>query len=1094
VTGRPADDDDVERRLERLLESGTSVEDVCAGRPDLIDEVRRRWREVRDVRAQVDELFPRAADENGDPTAPGRFPDVPGYTIEAELGRGGMGVVYRARQERLQRTVAVKMLLTGRFASEREMRRFRREAEYVAQLCHENIVAVFDCGEVDGQPFYVMEHVGGQSLAQSLRAARMPLRDAVQLTATLARAVDFAHRNGIVHRDLKPSNILVCTDGTPKVSDFGLALRVGDDGVSAAGAMAGTPSYMAPEQVAGRVAEIGPATDVHGLGTVLYELLTGRPPFVANATTSSAQQILEHEPVRPRHLDRSIPRDVETICLQCLRKEGHRRYASAALLAADLEAFSRGEPIRARPTPLAVRAWKMARRRPAFAATATVCAVLLVVLAAVAVQMRHERDATLQAVEREMLDLRDHGRDGDWTRAREALARASARLPTDAPAPLRSRVEIAAKELALVATLEDIRASPRIRFEGGHIVREAMPAADEGYAQTLASYGVGDPAIDEATVAARIDAACVRPALLAALDDWAVQAAPTVRPRLLAIARRADPDAWRDRFRDPAVWDQPAALADLARDADVQHQPMATLVALANRLQQLGGGGGKLLLLRVANRHSDDLWCNLATGLLLITSDTPQESIRWFQSCIALRPDLAGPHQYLGIALAIADRHDEAEARLRHAVELAPRTSRIRSNLATFLFFRRRIDEAGVEFEHAVRLDRRWPTARLGLAAVRTEQGRIGEAETMLAEIATEHPGLAEIDAYRGLIEHRRDAPERALPLLERAVAVDPSNVETWHNLSRVFVHLGRLDEAVTAARKALDLEPQSARRFGDLGRVLQLAGRMSEAIAAHRDAIRRAPDSARHHEDLGLTLAIDWQMDAAIAALTTASRLAPSEARSVGALAQALLADGRFAEAIDAVRRYSELTAAPADRSRAAAMHTSATRLQEAARRDGGPDEAPGDLTAEEQVFLARHHDAAGRHETAVRWYEAALDTAPGLGFDVRGGVHLRGAAAALRAANAAGTASPALASEMRRIALTWLAADLRARRARWPESKEKPKRLLQDYATRLIADPDFASVRDAARLATLPAEEVAEYLRYWADLDAWLRSVAAG
>src|SRR5262249_7580589 len=277
------------------------------------------------------------------------LPEIPGYQVEALLGRGGMGAVYKARHLRLNRFVALKMLLAGAYAGPHERARFQREAEAVASLRHTHIVQVYDVGDHEGRPYFTMEFLEGGSLAQALAGTPQPARPAAALVATLAEAMQVAHQGGIVHRDLKPANILLAAEGTPKVADFGLARHLeGEPVLTLSGARIGTPSYMAPEQVLGKTGTIGPATDIYALGAVLYEMLTGRPPFRGETASETERQVLHDEPVSPSRLNPKVPRDLETICLKCLVKEPGRRYGSAAALAADLRRFVEGRPIQAR--------------------------------------------------------------------------------------------------------------------------------------------------------------------------------------------------------------------------------------------------------------------------------------------------------------------------------------------------------------------------------------------------------------------------------------------------------------------------------------------------------------------------------------------------------------------------------------------------------------------------------------------------------------------------------------------------------------------------------------------------------------------------
>jgi WD40 repeat protein len=313
------------------------------------------------------------------------LPSVPGYETLAVLGRGGMGVVYRAVQTKLKRPVALKMILAGGHAGPQILARFQGEAEAVARLQHPNIVQIYEVGEHKGLPFFSMELVEGGSLSQQLAGTPQPPRQAAAVLEVLARAVHHAHQRGIVHRDLKPANVLLGDDGTPKIADFGLAKQLDGEpgalatgGQTASGAILGTPSYMAPEQAAGRSREIGPTADVWALGAILYTQLTGRPPFTGATPLDTLQQVLKREPVSPWLLQPGVPRDLETICLKCLRKESRQRYASAEALADDIRAFLDGRPIQARPIGVLGRLGRWCRRKPA-------AALLLMVLLATAI-------------------------------------------------------------------------------------------------------------------------------------------------------------------------------------------------------------------------------------------------------------------------------------------------------------------------------------------------------------------------------------------------------------------------------------------------------------------------------------------------------------------------------------------------------------------------------------------------------------------------------------------------------------------------------------------------------------------------------------
>jgi tetratricopeptide (TPR) repeat protein/predicted Ser/Thr protein kinase len=309
--------------------------------------------------------------QNDTLTSAGDAAEIPGerfgdYDLLAEAGRGGMGVVFRARQRQLNRIVALKMIVAGRLADDAHIRRFYAEARAAARLHHPGIVPVYEVGEHDGQHFLSMAFVEGSDLGALVSRGALPVVQAAKLIKEAAEAVQYTHERGIIHRDLKPQNILVDGTGRPQITDFGLAKDVRADGMTTAtGTVLGTPSYMAPEQAEGATAEIGPAADVYSLGATLYHLLTGQPAFHSTKPIETLQHLLDREPTLPRCLNPAIPKDLETICLTCLRKDPQRRYHSASALAEDLHRWLNREPICARPVTRRRKFWLWCRRRPA---------------------------------------------------------------------------------------------------------------------------------------------------------------------------------------------------------------------------------------------------------------------------------------------------------------------------------------------------------------------------------------------------------------------------------------------------------------------------------------------------------------------------------------------------------------------------------------------------------------------------------------------------------------------------------------------------------------------------------------------------------
>jgi tRNA A-37 threonylcarbamoyl transferase component Bud32 len=364
------------------IDAGEEIdrEQFIAAHPEVADELRDYFRTADDVE-QLRQREPAAtldSDSASDTATPPLatiryFGD---YELLEEIARGGMGVVYKARQASLNRTVALKMILAGQLASEEDVQRFHAEAEAAANLDHPGIVPIYEVGIHNGQHYFSMGYVEGNSLAARIVDGPLPPREAAEATQRVAEAVAYAHAHGVIHRDLKPANVLLDKHGHPRVTDFGLAKRVqADSDMTRSGQILGTPSSMPPEQASGKITAIKETADVYALGAILYALLTGRPPFQADNQLDTLMQVLEREPVGPQALNPKIPKDLETICLKCLEKEPSKRYESATEVTQELQCFLEGRPIKARPIGPVRRAVRWCRRKP-------VVATLLALLAA----------------------------------------------------------------------------------------------------------------------------------------------------------------------------------------------------------------------------------------------------------------------------------------------------------------------------------------------------------------------------------------------------------------------------------------------------------------------------------------------------------------------------------------------------------------------------------------------------------------------------------------------------------------------------------------------------------------------------------------
>lgn len=492
-----------EERLERILaeylrqmERGVVVDQqaLLLANPDLADDLREFFAN----QARMQQLVGAdRARSNGNGAALRKLKYFGDYEILEEIAHGGMGVVYKARQTSLNRTVAVKMILAGQLANESDVKRFQAEAEAAANLHHPGIVGIYEVGVQDGQHYYSMEYIDGQNLAQILREKAIPIATAAEYMRDIATVLEFAHGRKVLHRDLKPSNILLDANGRLRITDFGLAKRVeGESDLTMTGQVLGTPSYMSPEQAAAQHAIIGPPTDIYALGAILYELVTGRPPFRSENIGEILRQVQHDEPVRPRLLNPKLPRDLETICLKCLEKEPRRRYGSALELADELSRYLRGEPIRARRIGPLSRGVRWCLRNPAVSGLCTAVAALMLVVgvalpAGIALVKRagDEEQKRLKLEDDLLVNQADElssGREPDFAKAELKLTTAIERRPNDAGLYVkRARVRFEMEHN--VDALADGQRARELGLESGELELLMLLAARELGQRGLAS-------------------------------------------------------------------------------------------------------------------------------------------------------------------------------------------------------------------------------------------------------------------------------------------------------------------------------------------------------------------------------------------------------------------------------------------------------------------------------------------------------------------------------------------------------------------------------------------------------------------------------
>jgi tetratricopeptide (TPR) repeat protein len=695
-----------------------------------------------------------------------------------------MGVVYKARQVSLDRLVALKMILLAEYAGPRERARFQAEAEAVARLAHPHVVQIHEVGEHAGRPFFSLEFVPGGSLADRLAGTPLPARQAAALAQALARTMHAAHQRGIVHRDLKPANVLLAEDGTPKVTDFGLAKRLdAQAGATQSGAIVGTPSYMAPEQAGGKNREVGPAADVYALGAILYEMLTGRPPFKAQTPLDTLLQVLGDEPVPPCRLQPRTPRDLETICLRCLRKEPARRYASAGDLADDLGRFLEGRPVAARPAPRWERVLKWTRRRPAVAALAA--AVLVVTAVGLGLVAWKWREAERQR---------------DRARARFQMARA-----------------------AVDAFYVQLSENPDLRARGLEPLRRRLLESAVGYFQTFAREEADDP-----EVRAEQGRALLR------LGDL---------HRLLGQNGQAEEALGRARDLFQGLADaHPHELAyqqDLARSLRSQ----GALYQLTGRLGQaeeaLGQAHG--LCHRLAQAHPDQPRCqeDLAETLLNLGSvrykagrlGLVEEGDRQARDLFGhlaqdhpeeprYRRNLAHASFNLGVLYANTDRLGQAEQAYQDALKLRrrlaaddPDEAQHQEDLAVVL------QNLGALYLDLNRPDRAGPVLREALALKR----RLAEAHPLVPGY---RKSVADTLTDLANLESDTNHPDRACATIQEAVAIQERLVE--------------------ANPEVVEYAADLAASYFNLGNYLTAAGKRAEAVQWYGRAVSRLEENLK--------------------------------------------------------------------------------------------------------------------------------------------------------------------------------------------------------------------------------------------------------
>jgi eukaryotic-like serine/threonine-protein kinase len=819
---------------------------------------------------------------------PSAWPSVPGYEILSRLGEGGMGVVFKARRLGLNRLVALKMIRGGASARVDHVARFRIEAEAVARLRHPNIIQIYEIGEVDDLPYVSLELLEGGSLADRIEDTPQPGRAAAELLVTLARGMQAAHQAGIIHRDLKPTNVLYAADGTPKITDFGLAKRLeSDDEQTATGQIMGSPSYMAPEQARGHTKNVGAAADIYALGAILYEMLTGRPPFKGETPMETVRQVIDDDPVPPGRLVPRMARDLETICLKCLNKEQHKRFDSAGSLAEDLVRYLNGEPVKARPTSAWERGTKWARRRPLAATAAallplTLIGGFLVTLEYQRAQAEIERQEFARTMNKQtqgyagLLAARKLLEQNQWSDAKAAVNRLQGELATESAPNLTELKNEAGR------VLEQIEQ---------HLARDKARAADQARFVEF--------------IRAR-NRALVHDSRFSGLN-LAVTQADTRREALAGLAVFADPNvqaSWalaplpvsygpgeQEQIREgcyellftlAGVVDRPDESLGLLEQAarlrpptKAYHLRRAEILATAS---DTGGADRERLAadripattaldhfllgkeryargdFRAASRHFDSalalqaghFWARCMFGLCCLREQPPQPTVAkvCLSSCIDVEREFAWLYVWRGFA-------SYQLAGERHRSGPSPQQSSVRDD-ANYHF-----RAAQEDYQHALSLLDQKPDDVLRWATL-VNRGQLFIQHEDWDKASDDFQAAIQLndrrpEAFVGLarVYLMQDAPDRAYAQFSRAIAVEPGSPGLYRG--RAEISLAR--RVLTPAERTRALaDLQAAIRLETPGRdvlaldhtrcaaLLHALGRSAEALSACGAALKVRP------------------------------------------------------------------------------------------------------------------------------------------------------------------------------------------------------------------------------------------------------------
>jgi serine/threonine-protein kinase len=914
------------------------------------------------------------------------------YQLQGEIARGGMGAVLRGRDVDLGRDLAVKVLLEKHAECPEVVRRFIEEAQIGGQLQHPGVVPVYDIGRFGDRPFFTMKLVKGQTLAALLGERADPSTDRPRFLAIalqVAQTLAYAHAKGVIHRDLKPANIMVGAFGEVQVMDWGLAKVLAEGGVSdegkarrlpavegtqirtarscgsagsfgtqtEAGSLLGTPAYMPPEQANGDIAHLNRLADVFGLGAILCEILTGKPPYVGRSSEEVRRKACNGDLAEASARLGGCGADAELIALTrtCLAPEAIDRPKDAQAVAESLTAYIDGVQERLRHAELAevearAKAVEEARRRKLSLALAVTVLLALTLGSGGWLWVKNERDARRAQVAREASEalnqatvLREKAKAAQvsatalFAQAREQAQRALALVengPADATLvdqvrQLQTELEEEQRDRRLLAALDAARLA-----QAEHVVREdrfawerAVPLFREAFREFGLPAGQGEPAAAIATIRQR--PAFVREAIIAALDEWISWAgyygAAIDEPALdwlRAVAEAADlAEGWTAQVR--AVWrlkdrgKRRASLERLASEADVRKLPAQAVTLMAIRLVALQSVASAQRLLRKAQAENPgDFWLNFWLGSVLGLTRTPEsdDALRFLTAAVALRPESSRAHHAVGIFYKDRGRHQEAIACYRKAIQLEPNYAVAYTDLGAMLRNLGRIDEAITHHRKAIELDGKHWMAHNNLGVALNDKGRHDEAIVSLLVAIKLDPKNALPYNNLGVAYAKKRRLDDAAAYFHKSIANDPKHVTAYVNLGNVMEDRGRFDEAIDWYHKAIKIDPKHIQTYICLGNAMRARNQLDEAIDWYRRAIEIDPKHVAAHANLGTALERCGKVELAIASYRKGIAIDPNHADTHAALGQALSRMGRRSEAIASYRRAIALGSKNAD------------------------------------------------------------------------------------------------------------------------------------------------------------------------------------